>query len=282
MASSSEDVWAIVLSRGLDTSEISGEASCESMTNEIRETNANAMRDLVDSLNILIPITRVLIGCSKSEVVEFSRTLKNIPDSNFLVEPMSKDTGPIIAMATSLIHNLNTEAVLIVVSSNCNSRFGPETQSALLAGTEAARLGSIIVVGRPVSILDVEARTDTYLARTDEATLVGNVELYDVEARISKADVSDLRSLGDTRRLFINSGITIWRVATMLNLLVQLQSPLIGIVRMTGMDWRNYDYERASHFAWSSIENVSLNEDVLPFTNDLQIVSTNWPMSHET
>ena len=162
MANPSKEVRALVLSRGLDASEPSKNGSDGWAANDTREIHENPMQEAVTFLNILIPNSRVLVGCSKSEVTEFARSLNDIPDHNFLVEPISKGTGPIAAMATSFIHNQNPNAMLVVVSMRHSSTFEASVQPALLAGTEAAGLGSVIVVGTPLSASDVSEPSDEY------------------------------------------------------------------------------------------------------------------------
>lgn len=87
----------------------------------------------------LAPPERVYIGTTADLLEPIRAQLPEVPSSNYIVEPVGRDTGPAIAYAALTIRRWHPDAVMVVLSADHVIRPTPDFQRVVRAAAAAAR-----------------------------------------------------------------------------------------------------------------------------------------------
>jgi len=154
--------------------------------------------------NIVVVTAKAHANLARGELPE-------IPDENLLVEPEGRNTAPCIAWATEVLHARNSDAVVVVLPADHYigqaERFLEHIESAMNAADK-----HIVLLGL------VPNRPETgygYIHKGDTVDKLGDHEICKVQAFKEKPDHETATAYLSTGDYLWNSGMFIFRTATM-------------------------------------------------------------------
>ncbi|HEY4689778.1 MAG TPA: mannose-1-phosphate guanylyltransferase [Anaerolineae bacterium] len=132
-----------------------------------------------------------------------------IPDENFVVEPMGRDTAPAIALGVIHLRRRNPEAIMAVLTADHYIADEAGFRRALEAAAKVAARGHLVTLGVTP---DYPATGYGYIERGEPIESVDNLMAYSVVAFREKPNTALAeRFLADGRHSW-NSGMFIWRI----------------------------------------------------------------------
>lgn len=171
------------------------------------------IEETVERLVPLIPLERIYTIANS----DLSRTIKdifpNIPDPNFLIEPMGRNTAPSLILATAQVFLQNTEAVLAALPSDHLITDTPLFLKKLEAGAEvAAERDDLVTFGIPPSY---PSTGYGYIQFSREASQkIKEEDFYPVQEFKEKPDVAQAKVFLEAGNYFWNSGMFLWKAGT--------------------------------------------------------------------
>lgn len=192
-------------------------------------------RSLIDEtaerVDALTPASRTLIVTVAEQVIAMRKELRALPQQNFIAEPQGKNTAPCIGLAALEILRRDPDGVMIVLPADhwvANVKgFQQTLKAAVQLAVEQDRLVTIGI--RP----DYPETGYGYIMKSARINDGGRSSAFQVKRFTEKPNLASAKKLMRQGSLW-NSGIFVWKAATLLELLKRYQ-PEIG-ARLTAID----------------------------------------------
>lgn len=171
------------------------------------------VNDTVERARTLVPDARIRILAGAHLADAFRRTLPDLPDASYLVEPRARGTGPVLAWAAW--HLLRTDPDAVLVSLHADHLIHPVDafrRTVLAAADVARRHGLLVTLGVPPD------RVETGYGHIQPGPALDGpdgVEAFRVAAFHEKPDADTARRYTDDGYLW-NTGIFVWTAAAFL------------------------------------------------------------------
>jgi mannose-1-phosphate guanylyltransferase len=229
------------------------------------------IRATADRLRGLVPAERVLVVTSERLVQPIREELRELPPEAVLGEPCRRDTAPCIGLAASLLLRRDPDAVMVVMPAD-------HAIPTLEAFQSAIRCAARLVQEQP-------ARLVTFGIRPSYAAEVfGYIErggplphapadppVYRVEMFREKPDAATAQQYLDLGRFYWNSGIFVWRAATIDAALKELEPEMHRrLASIADSGEAEFDNTFAREFA--AIQGKSIDYAVLERYHDIAVI----------
>ncbi|MEI6218420.1 MAG: sugar phosphate nucleotidyltransferase [bacterium] len=202
----------------------------------------------VDRLKGLIRPENILIVTTEDIVGQIRKSVKSIPPSNVVGEPVGRDTAAAIALASSLVRRHSPAGVFAVLTADHLISPRRAFQKTLRGCLQvAAREDVLITIGVTP---DHPATGYGYIEVGRPVSGTSSVELLKTVRFVEKPDLKTAKKYLATGKYFWNSGMFVWSVDAIQNALMrhrpQLQEmarriePLIGTSKFRSALAREY------------------------------------------
>ena len=175
---------------------------------------------LVDAADVYIVTDRRYLDLAREQ-------LPGIPESNFLGEPMGRNTAAAVALAAEAIDRPADE-VMLVLPADAHIADEAGLRAALAVAADVAADGSLVTLG--VAPDRPETGYGYVLARPP-AQIVGGRETYVVDRFLEKPTLERAEELIATRLASWNAGIFVWTRAAIRDRLSRHAPEIVGPIR---------------------------------------------------
>ncbi len=179
------------------------------------------LEQTVARLRAVIPPARIYVYTNELVYRDVRRCLGQIPASQIVAEPASRNTAPTLGVAAHEIARRDPQGLMVVLPSDHVISQPAEFHRALRAACEAAS-----VQGRSVVMGLKPTRPDTGFGYVrlgrQEATLRGQ-KIFRVESFTEKPPLAVAKRYVASGRYLWNGGMFIWRASTLLGHLARFQ-----------------------------------------------------------
>jgi len=173
------------------------------------------LEQTVARLRPVIPAERIYVFTNELVWREVRRLLPDIPSSQIVAEPASRNTAPTLGVAAHELARRDPEGLMVVLPSDHVIAQPAAFRRALRAACEVASTeGRSVVLGLKPS------RPETgfgYVRMGGRAGREAGMEIYHVERFTEKPPLAVARRYVASGRYLWNGGMFIWRVSTLLN-----------------------------------------------------------------
>lgn len=175
------------------------------------------IEETVNRLHSFLPAQRILVVTSSHQINKIRRVLANLPGSNFLVEPVGKNTAPCLGLAAFRLKQLHPEAIMVVLPAD---HFIADQQKFLktlkVATAFAQKENFLITLGLQPTAPETGYG---YIQKGELLARRQGIEIFKAKAFREKPNrVLALSYLEEGNYLW-NSGMFVWRVGTFLKAL---------------------------------------------------------------
>jgi mannose-1-phosphate guanylyltransferase len=171
------------------------------------------IKETAQRLRPLIPLERIYTIANSEHSRSIRDIFPDIPDANFLIEPLGKNTAPSLILATAHIFLQNAEAVVAALPADHLITDVPLFLKKLEAGAEAAaEREDLVTFGIPPSY---PATGYGYIQFSrEDAQKIKDEDFYPVQEFKEKPDVAQAKVFLEAGNYFWNSGMFLWKVQT--------------------------------------------------------------------
>lgn len=226
------------------------------------------IRMTVDRLGDLVSPDRTLIVTNERLVAAIAAELPELPAEAILGEPCKRDTAPCIGLAAMQLTRHDPEATMAVMPADHVIRPDSTFQQAI-------RRAADLVDEQPQRIVTFGIRP-TYPAETfgyiERGESLGEGQAYHVKRFREKPDEATAREYLTAGGFYWNSGIFLWRAATILAALAEHQPALHDRLRKIDAAWQTPDYQRVLDCEFTAIDGVSIDYAVMEHATDVVVI----------
>lgn len=183
-------------------------------------------QNTIERLKGLAPTENLRTSCNIAHAARIETELLELgipTEKHVIAEPVARNTAPAIYMATRVLHDQDSNAVLIVLPAD---HFVPDTeafQGTLRVAIEAANAGKIVTLGiRPTAL-------ETGYGYIEAANFEGS-HARDLIRFVEKPDATTAAQYLASGRFAWNSGIFIFRADTMLTEFKNFQPEIVQAI----------------------------------------------------
>ena len=231
----------------------------------------------VDRLSGFVPADRVLIVTNQKLVDAIGSQLPELPRASIIGEPCKRDTAPCIGLAAMLVmmRHSDPEATMLVMPSD-------HVIQDVAAFQQAVRLAEQLVAESPSRIVTFGVRP-TYPAesfgyiergeRIAPPKEVSGAPVYRVRQFKEKPKADVARQYVESGNFYWNSGIFVWKAATILDALEEHQPELAAhLERIAETEFVGPDYLEVLNREFMAIRSVSIDYAVMEKAEDVVVI----------
>jgi mannose-1-phosphate guanylyltransferase len=172
----------------------------------------------IERVRVLLPWTRIVVVCGRAHADLVRQQLPELPGENLLLEPFGRDTAAAIGLASLRLESLDREAVMAVLPADHHvpdeEAFGGSLRRAL--EFLERRPTWLVTIGIPPT------RPETGYGYLEAGEAFSDIHgAFRVHRFLEKPDLKTAEELARDGRHYWNSGIFLWRSATIQALLAQ-------------------------------------------------------------
>ena len=229
----------------------------------------------VARLNNLVACTETLVVTNHSLVAAVRELLPDLPPSAILGEPVKRDTTACIALAAGLLNKRDPNATMLVMPADHWIKPIEEFQ-------HAVQLGVALVNADPSRLVTLgikpsyAAESYGYIRRGNSVSAVENQEddVFEVQEFCEKPDRVTAQQYLDHGEYYWNSGIFVWRTATILKAIEQNDPALMEHINVICNAYESPEFEEIFQREFSAIEGRSIDYTVLETHDKVVVIPT--------
>lgn len=220
----------------------------------------------VARLKGLVPITHVLVVTHRDHAAEVRRQLPQLPAGNVLVEPVARNTAPCVALAALTIEERARDASFVCLPADHTIADPRRFRAVVATGFDWAERESCSVT---IGIKPTDPATGFGYIRLGRRAGRGGVSWAD--AFVEKPSPARARRFFASGRYLWNSGMFVWRVATVLDLFAQHLPATVGALR-TALRHTGRKRSAAIARAYARVTPVSIDYGLMEKTQRVIVV----------
>jgi mannose-1-phosphate guanylyltransferase len=168
----------------------------------------------VERLNGLFPAERIFVVTVKEQAAELHQHCPQIPEGNFLLEPIPRGTASVVGMAAVVLLKRDPQAVMAILTSDHYIGNEPGFREILSAAYAVAQDGYLVTLG----ISPTFAATGYgYIQQSEFLDEYDGKQVYLVRRFMEKPDEDTAREMLASGDHAWNSGMFVWRVDRILD-----------------------------------------------------------------
>ncbi|MGD9720304.1 MAG: mannose-1-phosphate guanylyltransferase [Pirellulales bacterium] len=231
----------------------------------------------VDRLAALVPLERLTIVTNRRLIDEIQKQLPQLPSSALVGEPCRRDTAPCIGLAALLILRQDPDAVMAVMPAD--HVIGPDAafQQALCLAEHLVRQSPqrLVTFGiRPT----YPAESFGYIERGDAMPAgsrpvdLGSAAVYTVRRFREKPKADVAREYLESGVCYWNSGIFVWRAATIVAELAARQPQMVAHLRTIADAAGSAKFDQVFAREFEAIGGISIDYAVMEHARDVLVI----------
>lgn len=222
----------------------------------------------------LIPPERQMVVTNRRLVDSVKEHLPDLPDSSIVGEPCKRDTAPCIGLAALLVTRIanDPDATMLVCPAD---HVIPDHAAFQKAVQQAEQLvndspGRIVTFGvKPTYAAEIFG----YIHRSSALNSPGGAApAYKVESFVEKPNAEKAAEYLATGEFYWNSGIFVWKAATILDALRQHQPAMLEHLELIVDAWNTRDRDAVFEKEFTAIEGISIDYAVMENATDVAVV----------
>jgi mannose-1-phosphate guanylyltransferase len=218
-----------------------------------------------------LPPERCWIITGDAYIEETRKQLPGLPADHLVGEPCGRDTAPCIALGASLIAREDPDAVMLVTPAD--HVIAPEREFARAVGVAAQMAqehpSSIVTFG----IAPTFAATGYgYIHRGPQAAQRQGVSVFRVAGFKEKPKQAQAEEFFRSGEYFWNSGIFVWKAATVLAAVRQQRPALHDAVQRIADAWPTPRRQEVLRREYPTLDKVSIDYAVMEHAKDVLVV----------
>jgi mannose-1-phosphate guanylyltransferase len=231
----------------------------------------------VDRLGDLVPPERVVIATNRNLAAAMMEQLPDLPAGAILAEPCKRDTAPCIGLAALWASRHDPDATLAVMPSD--HVIEPDA-----AFQQAIRLAAALVDEQPGRIVtfgilpSYPAESFGYIERGARISPLPGQQagdasaVYQVRQFREKPKAEVARQYLAAKNFYWNSGIFVWKAATILAALSEHQPKMVEHLQKIAQAWDTPAYQEVLDREFAAIQGVSIDYAVMEHAKDVAVI----------
>ncbi len=213
----------------------------------------------------------IYISSNHRYVDLIKKHLPNIPIENFITEPIKRNTGPAIALATALIYRRDKNAIIVAAHSD----------HLVLKSDEYARVikqGINVVSDNPkfilcVGITPTKAHTGLgYIEKDKEFLKTNGLTVYSTKRFVEKPNLEQAKEYVSSGNFFWNAGYFIWQAKHFLTELKKYSPTMYAGVNSIVLTADTTSYNKTLDTKFTKFPDIAIDHLIMEKTPNLLVL----------
>lgn len=229
------------------------------------------LQQAMDRMEALAPPDRSWIITSEEYRDETSQQLPALPPDRVIGEPCRRDTAPCIGLGAALIALQDPTAVMLVTPADHVIEPMQEFRRAVQVAAQMAEEhpSALITFGIPPAY---PATGYGYIQRGPQVAQRQGVSVFRVAGFREKPDADRAEQFVVSGEYFWNSGIFVWKAATVLEALREQRPQLYDAVQRVAAAWNGPQRDAVLRREYEGMERISIDYAVMEAAKDVLVV----------
>lgn len=217
---------------------------------------------------------QILIVTNTLHKEQVQKQLPLIPSENIIAEPMGKDTAPCIGLAATIIHKIDKDSTMVVMTAD--HMIEPAEQFVRMIET------AVDVVNKNNSLLTMGIKPTEpsvnygYIHCGKQILEKNGFRVYEVISFREKPDKKTARQFVDTGEYCWNGGVFVWKTARILDCLTQCTPRLAQGLQQIGASLGTKHERTTIEREYQAFEKISIDYAVMEKAKDVVVVEVNF------
>jgi mannose-1-phosphate guanylyltransferase len=234
--------------------------------------DATMLRQTFDRLGDLTPNDRRMVVTNERLVNAVREQLPELPTPAIIGEPCKRDTAPCIGLAALLISRTDPNAIMLVLPADHVITPAAKFQAAVRHAAElveASPTGIVTFGIKPAYPAEVFG----YIHRGEPlASRALHAPVFAVKQFKEKPNAPIAKKYFDSGEYYWNSGIFVWRAATILEALRQHQPEMLARLEKIVAAWDTKDRDTVFQHEFAAIKPISIDYAVMEHATDVAVI----------
>jgi mannose-1-phosphate guanylyltransferase len=229
------------------------------------------LQQAYDRVEAQVPATATWVITSAAHQEETARQLPELPEDHIIGEPYGRDTAACIGLGAALIASQDPAAVMLVMPADHMIEPVQEFRRAVHVAEQMAGEYPAALVTFGVSPT-YPATGYGYIHRGPETANRQGISVYRVESFREKPSHEVAERLLSAGDYYWNSGIFVWKAATILSALRERQPKLFAAVQRVAEAWPTAERQPVFRREYEPLDRISIDFAVLEHAKDVLVI----------
>jgi mannose-1-phosphate guanylyltransferase len=186
----------------------------------------------------LVPDKNIHVVTNSLQAKTIKEQLSTLSINNILQEPCARDTAPCIGLAAAYIHQIDPEAIMLVMPSDHLIKPTEKFHQAVKAAAEiVAKEDTLVTFGITPQY---PATAYGYIEKSNQKIMQNGLPIYQVKQFKEKPDEKTAKKFVESNQYYWNAGIFVWKAKYILELFKELMPELYnGLQKMRETNFKN-------------------------------------------
>ena len=223
----------------------------------------------VDRLSPIVPHDNIIVITGGSHAVAVARQVPEIPETNIVVEPGPRGTGPAIGLGAALIARKDPDAIMGSFAAD-HYVSNPELfQRTVLAAAEVAERGYLVTIGITPTYPEIGYG---YIRVGPDLASAHGLDVFAVDQFKEKPDLETARSYVDSGKYLWNASMFVWKASTLLEEMERLLPDLYRILMLLADAWDRPDRDAVLQTYWPQLQDVTIDNGIMEHAEHVAVV----------
>jgi mannose-1-phosphate guanylyltransferase len=229
------------------------------------------IQSTVDRLERFVPPERVLVVTSAALVDQVREQLPQLSPTSLVGEPCRRDTAPCVGLAALQVVRTDPEGIMAVMPSDHVISPDEAFQQAIeqaAALVEAAPQRIVTFGIRPT----YAAESFGYIERDHPLETAGGARVFHVKQFREKPSADVAAEYLAAGTFYWNSGIFVWKAATILRALEERQPEMMGHLKKIDAAWGGAKQDGVFAHEFAAIHGISIDYAVMEHAREVLVI----------
>lgn len=228
------------------------------------------LQQTVDRLRFVCQPRHMMVVCGPPHAVSVTRQLPELLESQIVVEPSPRGTGPAIALAAALIERQDPDAIMGSFAADHAVRDLSEFVNAVQGAIIAASQDHLVTIG----IQPTRPETGYgYIEWNDDPAFTTDFgAVHRVSSFVEKPDIATATAYVESGRYLWNASMFIWKVSVFMEeLRTYLPEVAAGVSRIADV-WGTPEQEEVALDIWPQLPDISIDNGLMERSQRVAVV----------
>ncbi|MDQ2682769.1 MAG: mannose-1-phosphate guanylyltransferase, partial [Chloroflexota bacterium] len=231
---------------------------------------ASLLQQTVQRVGELTGPEQTLVVCGPAHAAAIARQLPQLPETNIVVEPSPRGSGPAIVLAAALIHQRDPDAIMGSFAADHDVTDQRSFLSAVRTAIDAARHDWLVTIGLTPTRPEIGYG---YIERSNDVVLAHDTgTAFEALRFVEKPPLETAQEYVASGRFLWNASMFIWSCATLLDIVSELMPDLYAAVCRIVDVWDTQRREQVMAREWAALETSTIDEGVMERATRVAVV----------
>lgn len=232
--------------------------------------NKSMIQQTIARLELLISINQIFVVTNELYAELIHAQIPHLPEQNIIIEPIGRNTAPCIGLASLFVEEQYPDSTMIVLPSDHIIENEEGFLNILKTATEFTSTNNSMVT---LGISPKYPETGFgYIESSDQMQILNNLEIHKVSRFVEKPDYQTAQSYLEAGNFYWNSGIFIWKTATIRNAFKEHMPDLHDVLETIKASLQEKDREGIVKSEFNKMPDQSIDYGIMEKMKDIYVI----------